>query len=104
MVDRSTDAQGLLRRRLGLVADLSALNAEALRHQQALAGVEMEALRCEIAIGRGDEQSGLVRDLHEAQSSARSFAAAKAGCEDRMAAIEDEIRAVDEQIAALGPG
>lgn len=104
MVDRSTDAQGLLRHRLRLVADLSALNAEALRHQQALAGVEMEALRCVLAIGRGDEQSGLVRDLHEARSSGRSIAEAKAGCEDRIAAIEDELRAVDEAIAALGPG
>jgi hypothetical protein len=49
----------LLARRLDLVANVSALTAEALRLDQKRAGIEMEVLRLELEIGR----SGVDRSL-----------------------------------------
>lgn len=95
------EVHDLLRRRLALVADISALNAEALKLTQTLAGVEMEALRCELAIKRGAAYAQLVQELHEANESAASIAQAQADCEERIAAVEEEISAVDLAITAF---
>ena len=107
MPGQPTHVDELLRRRLMLVAQVSALNAEALKLTQALAGAEMEALRCELAIRRceGGEQPGedgeqLVRELLEAKESAASIAAQQTDCEERIAGTEEELRAVDLLIAA----
>lgn len=98
----------LLARRLALVARISALNAEALRLTQALAGAEMEVLRCELAIGRGGDGGQLARELLaqellEAGENAASLAAGQADCEARIAQAEKELRAVDLALAAGGP-
>lgn len=92
----------LLGRRLALVADVSALNAEALKLTQSIAGLEMEVLRCELEIARNGESVELVRDLHEASSNAEATAAARSDCEERIAAVEEEVREVDRMLAAIG--
>lgn len=89
----------LLSRRLALVADVSSLTAEAMKLKQTLAGVEMEALRCELAIKRGEAGEQLVQELHEANESAALLEQAQADCEDRIAAVEEEMRELDLAIA-----
>ena len=61
----------LLARRLDLVANVSALTAEALRLNQKRAGIEMDVLRLELEIGRSGASEQLVRDLHEAERERR---------------------------------
>lgn len=90
----------MLRRRLTLVAEVSALNAEGLKLSQALAGIEMEVLRCELAIERGEPDAQLVQELHHANESVASITQARAECEERNAAVEEKISALDVAIAA----
>jgi outer membrane protein assembly factor BamD (BamD/ComL family) len=84
---------------LALVADVSALTAEALRLNQKLAGIEMDVLRLQLEIGRTGAGIQLVRDLHEAEQNA---AAAREACmksKERIMAIEGEIADVDLALA-----
>lgn len=90
----------LLARRLELVASVSALTAEALRLNQKRAGIEMEALRLELEIGRSGANAQLVRDLHEAEESAAAIMQACTACEDRILAAEGEVEDVDRRLAA----
>jgi hypothetical protein len=90
----------LLARRLDLVANVSALTAEALRLNQKRAGIEMDVLRLELEIGRNGASEQLVRDLHEAEQSAAAAMQACAACEDRIVAAEGDVEDVDRQLAA----
>ncbi|RWM05636.1 MAG: hypothetical protein E5X80_10480 [Mesorhizobium sp.] len=94
----------LATRRLALVADVSALTAEALRLNQKLAGIEMDVLRLQLEIGRAGASIQLVQDLHDAEESA---AAAREACmkgEERIVAIEGEIADVDRALAKATSG
>ena len=90
----------LLARRLGLVASVSALTAEALRLNQKRAGIEMDVLRLELEIGRCGANAQLVRDLHEAEQSAAAITQACAACEERIIAAEGDVEDVDRKLAA----
>ena len=90
----------LLARRLDLVANVSALTAEAQRLNQRRAGLEMDVLRMELEIGRSGASAQLVQDLHGAQESAEAVMNARAACENRIAAAESEVAAVDRELAA----
>jgi len=92
----------LLARRLDLVANVSALTAEAQRLNQKLAGIEMDVLRLELDIGRSGASAQLVRDLHEAQESAAALRQVCAAHEQRIAAAEGEIGDVDRSLAETG--
>ena len=91
----------LLARRLDLVANVSALTAEAQRLNQKLAGVEMDVLRVELEIGRSGTNAQLVQDLHEAEESAAAISNACAACEERIAATEGDIDDVDRRLAVM---
>jgi hypothetical protein len=90
----------LLARRLGLVASVSALTAEALRLNQKRAGIEMDVLRLELEIGRSGASAQLVRDLHEAEQSAAVITQACMACEERIVAAEGDVEDVDRKLAA----
>jgi hypothetical protein len=90
----------LLARRLDLVANVSALTAEALRLNQKRAGIEMEVLRLELEIGRNGVSAQLVRDLHEAQERAAAVMHECAACEDSIVAAEGDVEDVDRSLAA----
>jgi hypothetical protein len=94
------DRDALLARRLALVANVSALTAEALRLNQKRAGVEMDVLRLELEIGRGGASAQLVQDLHEAQERAAAAIQACATCEQRIVAAEGDVEDVDRSLAA----
>ncbi|SFQ03366.1 hypothetical protein SAMN03159463_05425 [Mesorhizobium sp. NFR06] len=101
---RDAGLAALVTRRLALVADVSALTAEALRFHQKLSGTEMEVLRLQLEIGRHGGSAQLVQDLHDAEESA---AAARQAClksEDRIVAIEGEIADVDCALAQATSG
>lgn len=89
----------LLARRLDLVANVSALTAEALRLNQKRAGIEMDLLRLELEIGRSGASEQLVRDLHEAEERAAAIMDACAACEDRIVAAEGDVEDVDRSLA-----
>ncbi|TPM93810.1 hypothetical protein [Mesorhizobium sp. B2-1-3A] len=90
----------LLARRLDLVANVSALTAEALRLNQKRAGIEMDVLRLELEIGRSGASAQLVRDLHDAEQSAAAIMQACAACEQRIVAAEGDVDDVDHRLAA----
>ncbi|MER8862300.1 hypothetical protein NKI19_01075 [Mesorhizobium sp. M0751] len=90
----------LLARRLDLVANVSALTAEALRLNQKRAGIEMDVLRLELEIGRSAASAQLVQDLHEAEERAAAIMQACAACEERIVAAEGEVEDVDRSLAA----
>lgn len=90
----------LLVRRLDLVANVSALTAEALRLNQKRAGIEMDVLRLELEIGRSGASAQLVQDLHEAEERAAAIMDACAACEERIVAAEGDIKDVDSSLAA----
>jgi len=93
-----------LTRRLALVVDVSALNAEALRLTQALAGIEMEVLRIELDMRKTSSTGQLVQDLHEAHEKAGTIQTARAECEERIVATEQEIEKVDHLLAGMNSG
>jgi hypothetical protein len=90
----------LLARRLDLVANVSALTAEALRLNQKRAGIEMDMLRLELEIGRSGASAQLVQDLHEAEERAAAIMHACAACEERIVAAEGDVEEVDRGLAA----
>jgi hypothetical protein len=100
MNDRATAREALLARRLSLVANVSALTADALRLNQKLGGVEMDVLRLELEIGRSGTSEQLARDLREAQEQAAAIVEACATCEERIVAAEGEVADVDRALAA----
>ncbi len=104
MSDQAPERSSLLARRLACVGAVSALNAEALKLTQILAGMEMDALRIELRmrVSAGDGQ--LVRDLHEVQRKAETAQAAKADCEERIAVAEREIDEIDGLLAGISRG
>jgi hypothetical protein len=98
--DQAAVVDALLVRRLALVANVSALTAEALRLNQRLAGIEMDVLRLELDIGRTGASEQLVRDLHEAQKAAEAAMELRAACEQRIVAAEGDVEEVDRALAA----
>ncbi|RWP83334.1 hypothetical protein [Mesorhizobium sp.] len=97
---QTTRRDALLARRLDLVANVSALTAEALRLNQKRAGIEVEVLRLELEIGRNGVSAQLVRDLQEAQERAAAVMHECAACEDSIVAAEGDVEDVDRSLAA----
>ncbi|MFI0844163.1 hypothetical protein [Mesorhizobium sp. IMUNJ 23232] len=96
------ERDALLARRLKLVAEVSGLTAEMQKHNQILAGLEMDLLRIELEIGRNGSSEQLVRDLHEAEQAVEATMVKRADCEERIEAVEKQVEAVDREIAASG--
>ena len=90
----------LLARRLDLVANVSALTAEALRLNQKRAGIEMDVLRLELEIARSGANAQLVRDLHEAEQSMTAILQVCTACEERIVAAETDVEELDRRLAA----
>ncbi|MEI5678278.1 MULTISPECIES: hypothetical protein [unclassified Mesorhizobium] len=100
MKDQAAAREALLIRRLALVANVSALTAEALRLNQKRAGIDMDVLRLELEIGRNGTSEQLVQDLHGAQESAEAIMQECAACEERIIAAESDVEDVDRRLAA----
>lgn len=90
----------LLQRRLSLVTNLSALNAEALRLTQGLAGMEMDIQRFELEIAKNGATEKLAQDLHGVEMSAESIRVMQAECSENIAVVEREVAEVDRLLAA----
>lgn len=101
-MENHAERDALLARRLTLVATVSGLTAEMQRHNQILAGLEMDLLRIELEIGRNGSGEQLVRDLHEAEQAAETAMARRTDCEERIEAAERQVEAVDRELAAAG--
>lgn len=99
---QTAQRDALLSRRLDLVAQISALTAEAQRLNQKLAGSQMDVLRLELEIGRSGTTEQLVRDLHEAEANAAAIRRAGTACEQRIVAAEDDLGEVDRGLAENG--
>lgn len=89
----------LLQLRLRLVANLSELNAEALRLTQGLAGMEMNIQRFEMEIAKNGATEKLARDLHGVEVSAESIRVMQTNCKENIAAVESKVAEVDRQLA-----
>ncbi|WP_174502535.1 hypothetical protein [Acidiphilium sp. C61] len=107
----STDAERhiLLERRLALVGAMSALNAEALRTLQQLAGIEIDVQRLEDEAGDGEMRDATAlraatdkaAALRAATDKAAALRAAEADCAARIGTVEAEMAEIDRRLAAL---
>lgn len=99
MTHANPERQDLLTRRLGLVAGLSALNAQALKLTQLLAGLDMEVLRLELALKQTPADGELARELQDelrtAHESAEAEIERQSQCAERIETAEQEIEALD---------
>lgn len=100
MTGQAHDPLDLLRRRVGLVADVSALNARVHKLIQAISGIEMEVLRLELEIGRSEADAELVQELHETEERAAAMRTAQAECLEEIAAAEAEVAELDRLLAS----
>ncbi|NGO52332.1 hypothetical protein [Allomesorhizobium camelthorni] len=100
MKDQAAARDALLSHRLALVANISALTAEALRLTQKRTGIEMDVLRLELEITRSGGSAQLVQDLHEAEESVAAIEQERAECEERIIAVEGQVEDVDRALAA----
>ncbi|CAG4909637.1 unnamed protein product [Acidocella sp. C78] len=96
MTGADAERQQLLRRRLALVGAISALNAEALRTLQQLAGLEIDMQRLEDDARMQDSGS-----LSAANGEAAALREAQADCAARIEAVEAEMAEIDRHLAAL---
>lgn len=89
------DPVALLQQRLKLVAKLSGVNAEALKANQRIGGLQMDLQRLETTDGAAgaDERAMVERDLAGAEAEL-------AGCLERIAALEGEVAELDRCLAA----
>ncbi|WP_202333040.1 hypothetical protein [Mesorhizobium sp. L-8-3] len=94
----------LLERRLTLVGEVSAFNAQALRLVQMLAGAEMEMLRLELEAAKTGARTELVQDLHEAEEHAAAIQVRLGECNDRIAEVEQEVTEIDRLLAMAPDG
>lgn len=90
----------LMRRRVELVGEVSALTAHAMRLAQAVSGIEMDILRLELEIAQNPENGQLVQELHYTENHAGAARRAQAEAAEDIAAAEKKVEALDEQIAA----
>jgi hypothetical protein len=97
-------AHDLLRRRVERVGNVSVLTARALKLTQALSGLDMDLLRITLDIGRGSAGEELVRELHETEEAVEAVQQAHAQCMAEIAAAEEDVVALDRQIAASRGG
>lgn len=97
-------ALDLMRRRVDLVATVSALTARALKLTQAVSGTEMDILRLELEIGRDPSRGQLVRELQEQEENAAAIRKEQADCAEDIAAAEREVAALDALIATAKGG
>lgn len=101
MTDRLPQRVELLNRRLELVAGISTLNAEALRHIQSLGAVEIEILRIELEVQRNGGGEELAQNLREAEGNADAIRAAQEDCEARIISVEMEVEEIDLLLASI---
>lgn len=100
MSDQNHSTSDLMRRRVELVGEVSALTAQALKLAQAASGIEMDVLRLELEIGRHPANGQLVQELHDTENNAGAMREAQADCAEDIAAAEKKVAALDELIAA----
>lgn len=94
----------LMKRRVELVGEVSALTAKALKLTQALSGIEMDILRLEMEIGRSAPSQELAQELQDTEDRAETQRKAHADCMEEIAAVEADVAALDRMIAATKGG
>lgn len=99
-MDHETDPTALLERRLTLVGNVSAVNAEALKVNQRICGLQMDIQRLELMPGQAEP--GDAGSLQAAEAALAGAETALADCERRIAELESEIEALDRRLAASG--
>ncbi|OYR08320.1 hypothetical protein [Brucella grignonensis] len=102
MNDQDQPIQKLLRRRLDLVADVSALTARVHKLIQEMSGTEMEILRLQLALDQVPANNELIQALNEAEEQASGIRSAQADCIVEIEAAETAVAEIDRLIAARG--
>lgn len=98
MVNANDRLVELLNRRLALVADVSGLNARALKLNQALSGIEMDILRLEMQAG-DDAGVDTARNLEERRGEAEAIRSVLRDCLEKIDETEKAMAEIDRQIA-----
>lgn len=94
-------AVALLQQRLRLVAELSALNAEALKCNQRIGGLEMDLQRLELADAPPTSDEAAEDNAAFYAGELATAEAALADCHRRLADVEDAVADIDRALAAL---
>jgi predicted nucleic acid-binding Zn-ribbon protein len=100
VTDQARERKDLLIRRLALIGKVSEGTAEALRLQQALAAAEMDILRCQLAIQRGDARRDVSQELQDSMLRLEALTQAASECDSRLDSLETEVFEIDRRIAA----
>jgi hypothetical protein len=104
MTDPNHQRADLLVRRLSAVTAASALNAEALRLRQKLAGLEMELLRLELEQDRNSGEADMAAAMAQVRDQLATLERKQNACAGRYGQREREIAEIDRQLAAAMAG
>lgn len=104
MSDLNLQRENLLARRLLAVSAAAALNAEALRLTQKLAGIEMELLRIELELDRRPGDCELAEAMEATRDQLATIEQKQSECADLCSQREQEIAEIDGQLAAAMSG
>ncbi len=104
MSSQDRSLEGLLQRRLDLVANLSALTAQQHKRIQEMSALEMDVLRLELELARDPGKDELVRELHDIDDRAAAMRSSQAECLEATEMAEAEVEAIDRLIAAARGG
>lgn len=99
-MDHDADVTALLERRLKLVGNVSAVNAEALKANQRICGLQMEMQRLELM--PEDAETGDAGSRRAVDAALAEAETALAECERRIADLESEMEALDRRLSAIG--
>jgi predicted nucleic acid-binding Zn-ribbon protein len=104
MSDLNLQRANLLTLRLSAVSEAAALNAEALRLTQKLAGIEMELLRIELELDRHPGDCELAEAMEATRDQLAAIEQKQNECADLYSQREQEIAEIDRQLAAAMAG
>lgn len=104
MSDQDQPIQQLLKRRLDLVADVSALTARIHKLIQEISGIEMEILRLQLALDRAPANRELEDALNKVEEQASGIRSTQVDCVAQIDAAEAAIAHIDCLITAARGG
>lgn len=101
MAENRDEIQEIFKRRILLVQEMSALNAEQLHNSQELSGNEFDLQRCTEAMNEQGNTGQLLDEFNGATSREKHIRAMIADCDDKLEALERQVADLDRKLEGL---
>ena len=101
MKENQESIREIFEKRISLIADLSALNAQQLQNTQQLSGNELNFQRCTECLEELGESRSLLDELAEIEARERDIRARIADCEIRIGNLEEQVSELDHKLEHL---